>query len=84
MKYGLYSIRDSKVGFMTVTVDSNDASARRNFEHACSQTNSLFFTHPQDYDLFKVGLYDSDSGVIDPINPPEFLCAATTRSDSNV
>lgn len=84
MKYGLYSIRDSKVGFMTVTVDSNDASARRNFEHACSQTNSLFFTHPQDYDLFKVGLYDSDSGVIDPINPPEFLCAAPTRSDSSV
>ena len=76
MKYGLYAIRDAKVGFMTVTVDSNDASARRNFEHACAQTNSLFFTHPQDYDLFKVGIYDSDSGVIEPIVPAEFLSAA--------
>lgn len=76
MKYGLYAIRDAKVGFMSITVDANDSSARRNFEHACANTSSLFYTHPHDYDLYKLGVYDTDSGVIDPINPPEFVCSA--------
>lgn len=80
MKYGLYAIRDAKVGFMSVTADVNDAAARRNFEHAASNSQSLFFTHPQDYDLYKVGVYDTESGVIDPIVPPEFVCPAPVQS----
>lgn len=39
---GLYVIKDEKVGFLQVQQDSNDFSAKRNFNFAMSQPNSLF------------------------------------------
>lgn len=81
MIYGLYSIRDSKVGFMSVTTDTNDYTARRNFENACSRSGSLFDSHPNDFDLYLVGHFDSDSGEIQPENPPKFICAAVSKGE---
>lgn len=64
MIYGIYSIRDSKTGFLPITVDINDASAMRNFEHAAQNNSSLFFTHSCDYDLCRLGSFDTDTGEI--------------------
>ena len=64
MKYPIYSIRDSKVGFMTPTIDQNDASAARNFEHAVMNSASLMNSHPGDYALYRIGEFDSESGDI--------------------
>lgn len=72
MKYGIYSIRDSRTGFLPPTVDQNDMSARRNMEHAASQRNSLFFSHPEDYSLFRIGEFDTESGQLTPC-VPEFI-----------
>lgn len=66
MKYGLYSIRDLLTGFTGVSVDINDASARRNFAHAVNRSDSLFNSHPEHYVLYKVGEFDSETGVIIP------------------
>ena len=66
MKYGIYVIRDQRTSFLTPTVDMNDASALRNFEHAVQDKNSLFFSHVEDYSLYRIGTYDSDTGSIDP------------------
>ena len=44
MKYGVYSIRDARTGFLPPTVDQNDSSAMRNFAHACMQKESLLFS----------------------------------------
>lgn len=66
MKYGIYVIRDQRTSFLTPTVDMNDATAMRNFEHAIQDKNSLFFTHVEDYSLYRIGTYDSDTGSIDP------------------
>lgn len=78
MIYGIYAIRDAKTGFLTPTVDINDQSASRNFAHASMQTNSLFCTHPQDYDLYRLGTYDSESGFIQALAVPEFIVAGTS------
>lgn len=67
MKYNMYAIRDVKTGFLTPTVDLNDASAARNFAHACMSKGSLFFSHPGDYELYQIATYDSDSGQIEPV-----------------
>lgn len=67
MIYGVYSIRDAKTGFLSLTLDQNDNSAMRNFQHACANTQSLFFTHPADYDLCKLGTFDSSTGAFDVI-----------------
>lgn len=41
MTYGIYVIRDAKTTFMLPTVDFNNASAMRNFEHAVRHPDSL-------------------------------------------
>lgn len=83
MIYGVYAVRDFKTGFMAPTVDVNDASAIRNFEHAvCGAEQSLFFSHPEDYALFKIGDYDADSGLLVPCSPVVELLTATQVLDS--
>lgn len=69
MKYGIYVIRDVHTGFFSPTADVNDQTAIRNFEHAVSQGQSLMFTHPEDYSLYKIGEFDSDTGELSGILP---------------
>lgn len=64
MIYNVYAIRDQYTGFLTPTVEGNDAAAKRNFEHAMSNPQSLLYTHAKDYDLMRIGTYDSDTGEI--------------------
>ena len=64
MIYGIYSVKDIKTGYLPPTFDMNDLSAMRNFEHACMNEDSLFFTHPADYQLYKVGSFDTETGSI--------------------
>lgn len=75
MKYSVYVIRDLKVGFMSPTVDHNDASAIRNFEHAVKNTSSLMNSHPEDYTLYRIGEFDSESGMIDGYQPVHIYSA---------
>lgn len=69
MKLPIYSIRDVHTGFMSPTVDQNDASAMRNFGHAVMQSQSLMNSHPKDYSLYKIGEFETDTGEITPCMP---------------
>ena len=70
MIYPVYAIRDFKTGFLSPTCDVNDEAAIRNFEHTVlNATDSLFFSHPEDYALFRIGQYDSDKGSLVPESP---------------
>lgn len=69
MKVRLYSIRDKKSGFLPPTSDVNDETATRNFHFACQTRDKMFMAYPDDYDLFYVGEYDTESGIINPCNP---------------
>lgn len=69
MKLPVYSIRDVHTGFMTPTVDQNDASAMRNFRHAVMQTSSLMNSHPKDYSLYRIGDFETDSGEFTSMLP---------------
>lgn len=76
MKYNIYSIRDVKTGFLPPTYDVNDQSAVRNFEHACLNGDSLFFSHAEDYSLFALGSFDTDTGrIYSDDNPTELVSA---------
>ena len=76
MIFGIYAIKDAKSSFMPCTVDTNDATAIRNFEHAVRQPGSLLASHPNDFSLFKIGLFDDSTGTLDPADRPKFLCDA--------
>lgn len=73
MILGVYCIRDSKVGWLTPSVDQNDASATRNFVHAMKNSQSILYTHSRDFDLWKIGTFDTDKGQIDGIFPGELI-----------
>jgi hypothetical protein len=77
MKLGMYAIKDAKTGFMTPTVDANDASALRNFEHAVNQPDSLLNSHPNDFSLFKLASFDTDSGVCEVLPVPFVVADAS-------
>lgn len=70
MKLNVYSIRDSKTGFLSPTFEINDAVAMRNFEHAVVNSDSVLFSHARDFDLFKIGTFDSDTGRLMPLELP--------------
>lgn len=76
MIYGVYAIRDLKTGYLAPTVDVNNASAVRNFRHAASRVESLFYSSPADYQLFRIGTYDTEDGVLIP-EQHELLASAT-------
>ncbi len=70
MKFYVYSIRDVRTGFLSPSIEVSDQVAKRNFEHAVSHSgSSLFMSHPEDYSLWCIGAFDSDTGVLEPCNP---------------
>ncbi len=77
MKFGLYVIKDAKTGYMTPTVDQNDASALRNFAHAVSQPDSLLHSHPNDFTLCRLCSFDTDTGIGDVLPVPYVVADAS-------
>lgn len=69
MKYGLYSIRDVKTGFMTPVMEANDASATRNFYHSVQNTEGILFTFAQDFTLYRIAEFDAETGQVVPLVP---------------
>lgn len=73
MIYGVYSVRDVKTGFMTPTIEVNDASAIRNFSHAVVNSDSILASYASDFALYRIASFDSDSAVIVPESVPFHL-----------
>lgn len=78
MIYSVYSIRDAATGFMTPTVDMNDASAQRNFEHAVMNSASLMNSHPGDFALYRIGKFDTETGALLRKDLPAHICDASS------
>lgn len=76
MKYPVYAIRDVHTGFMSPTVDQNDATATRNFRHACLDSSSLFKSHPEHFSLYRIGEFDTETGSIVPCLPEHIFDAS--------
>lgn len=69
MKYPLYSYRDVKVGFMPPQADQSDQSAIRGFSYAINGNNGMMNFAPKDFDLYKVGEFDTETGEVKPCVP---------------
>lgn len=76
MILGVYAMRDVKTGFLTPSFDSNDQTAIRNFAHAVCQPSSVLAFQPKDFVLYKLGDYDTDSGLLVPLPLPRHLYEA--------
>ena len=76
MKFGVYAVRDVKIGFQSISVQPNDAVAVRGFESTVINSDSVLFTHAEDFSLFKLGEFDVDSGRLIPLDLPVQLIDA--------
>lgn len=74
MIYPVFCIRDIKTGFMSPTIDQNDLSAKRNFAYAINNSNQLMNYSPSDFQFYKIGNFDSQKGVLEPVSPIELIC----------
>lgn len=76
----LYSIKDNKVGFWKPFVCHNDAVASREFGNMINFRGSSgdFFVQENycDLDLYCLGTYDENTGVITP--DVQFICSGVS------
>ena len=73
MTYGLYVIKDEKVGFLQVMQDTNDETALRNFNYAISKPDSLYNHSRSDFSLYKLGVFDSLTAEIILESTPKMI-----------
>ena len=76
MIYGLYSIKDSKTGYMTPVLEQGDAVALRNFSSAVNQQESIIRQYPNDSSFYKLANFDTDTGIV-PIPAPVLIVDAS-------
>lgn len=69
MKYSMYAILDVKANWLTPTMDTNDMTAKRNFKFACNNPESLMHFSPQDFALYRIGMYDNEKGELTGYDP---------------
>lgn len=74
----IYSYRDSKVGFGSPIVEHNEQTAVRGFSYAVNSNDGLMNFSPKDYDLYKIGEFDIEKGVIVPELVPILICTGTS------
>lgn len=72
MIFGLYVIRDEKTEFMQPMVDSNTATAIRNFSVAMRK-HDVMNSFPVEFSLYRIGEYNSETGTIKALEQPEFI-----------
>jgi len=74
MKKPMYSVLDRKAHvFAAPFTSTNDQTATRLFVRACNDPNNDLGMFPNDYALFEVGLFDDETGKIEPIEIPRLL-----------
>lgn len=73
MIYGIYSMRDKHTGFVSPTFDLNDQTASRNFSMALTKSDGILGFAPSDFDLYCLGSFDTDTGVIVPASLPQLV-----------
>lgn len=77
MIYPIFSYRDNKVGFGAPIIDQNEAAGVRGFSYAVNAHEGIMNFSPADFDLYKIGTFDSEKGVIEAITP-ELVCSGTS------
>lgn len=73
----IYTIRDSKGEYYTAPFFKNtDAEAIRDFRGLATDDKSTISKNPEDYDLYRLGTFDNQTGHIVPEKSPEHLVKA--------
>lgn len=78
MILNVYAIKDKVADqFGNIFCDQSDVQASRGFSYAVNAKDGLMNFAPDDYELFRLGQYDSEKGEISSITP-KFICSGTS------
>ena len=80
MLNNLYSIKDTKMGFQQILILPNNAAAIRWFGDIVANKETPYNKHPEDYQLFKVGTLNEDTGEL--VSETQFLENATAFTNN--
>lgn len=74
MKLEIFSMRDVKAGSFGAPMHFvNRAVAIRSLSEAVKNPESTLSKFPEDYQLFHVGDFDQNSGVVEALDAPNFV-----------
>lgn len=74
MKMNIYAMQDVKANaFGQPFFSPNDGLALRSVSDLVADRNSMPAKHPQDFNIFKLGVYDDNSGRIEANAVPVFV-----------
>jgi len=77
MQLKTFSIRDSKSEiFNTPFFQKTHGEAERTFRQVVSNPDSMPGKYPEDYDLYYLGDYDDQTGLLAPLQTPQHLIKA--------
>lgn len=77
MKYPIISYKDNKVGFMPPQCEQSEVAAIRGFSYALNSKDGIMNFAPSDFDLYKVGFFDTETGLIEAFTPV-MLCSGSS------
>lgn len=77
MIYKLFAMRDEKSTFMQIMMEYSDGTAMRNFQQAVTKPDTVYSSFAYDFALYCLGVYDTETGIITPENPPVLLARAS-------
>lgn len=74
MEMSIFSVWDEKaVTYATPFFTVNDETGVRAFAQACNDPSTMLNQNPADFRLYKVGLFDMDTGEVKPLDKPKFI-----------
>lgn len=60
----VYALKDSLTGFGTIFADKNKLNALRGLKDALASGEGTVAKHPEDFELWELGEFDTDTGII--------------------
>lgn len=71
MIYNVYAIKDDASSFLAPTIETTDAVAIRSFKIGINDArNQIMYFNKSDFNLYRIGNYDVETGQITPFNTP--------------
>lgn len=77
MELRIYSIRDSKAEIFNQPIfQKTHGEAERNFQTLVKDEKSMVSKYPEDFDLYYLGTYDDQTGLVKPLDTPQHIVKA--------
>lgn len=82
MQLKVFSVRDQKASIFNAPFYAHTpGEAERNFTRLAKDSQSMINQFPEDYDLYELGTYDDQTGLVTSLDTPRHLVKAVQVKD---